>query len=98
MGNGRPARPPNPGSNAAGRFTPTQQKIIDILADGMPHLPLELMACMPDEIPSFSGLGMHISNMRKVLRPKGMYVLCELHKRKVHYRLVRLVVPMSQTE
>ena len=74
------------------RYTPTEQKILDILADGRPHSREELKKLLPDgEMNGKKALPGHITNLRKKLNPIGESVLCELHKRQIHYRHVRLI-------
>jgi hypothetical protein len=77
-------------------FTPTEQSILAVLADGLPHPPDEIKAAIDEDNPSMvaiTNLRNHISNIRKKLRPKGHTVVCEIHNRTVHYRHVRLLKP-----
>lgn len=78
-------------------FTRTQSAMLDVLADGMPHTRMELHACLDDELGPLSNICMHISNIRKILRPKGQDIVCELVHvtikggSKIQYRHVRLL-------
>lgn len=72
-------------------FTPTQSAILDILSDGLRHGKDELCACLSDELSAKDNLKFHISNIRKVIRPRGEDILCEFYRRARHYRHVRLL-------
>ncbi len=72
-------------------YTPTQLRMLAILADGLPHTREELHACISDDLAPLSAIRSHISLMRKKLRPKGEDVICELSWRRIHYRHVRLL-------
>ncbi len=77
----------------ASSFTPTQQAMLDILADGLPHTRRELHACLPDELGALSNIQIHLSKMRKTLRQDGEDIICCLVNRSICYRYVRLIVP-----
>jgi DNA-binding CsgD family transcriptional regulator len=73
-------------------FTPTEQRILDVLADGMPHTREELAACLWDELAERSTIKFHISKMRSRLQAQGTTIVCELgFARKFYYRHVRLL-------
>ena len=72
-------------------FTPVQQRMLAVLADGLPHTREEIHACLWDERGAMSNIRFHISMIRKVLRPKGQDILIEYIKKKLHYRQVRLL-------
>lgn len=77
---------------AAGRFTPTQQRILAVLADGEAHTRSELLLCVdPEGFAVPVNLQNHISSIRKILRPAGQDIICEFAYRKFHYRQVRLI-------
>lgn len=73
------------------RYTPTQQRILNVLADGMPHLRIELLGCLHDELGDRTNLYPHLSRLRTLLRPQGQDIVCELQRRRVAYRWVRLL-------
>jgi len=79
-------------------FTPTERKILAVLADGERHGRAELYG--PLDIVEFEGkydeghIGTHIFNIRGKLRPMGKYVITEYHMRRYYYRLVNLVKPI----
>lgn len=72
-------------------FTPIQRKILAALSDGMVHSRDELKGCLEDSQANYNDLQQHLSKMRKILRPAGMEILCCLHNRGIHYRMVRLI-------
>ena len=71
-------------------FTPTQQLIMDLLSDGEPHKRAELLNAI-DPLCTPNTLQTHLSNIRKVIRPSGEDVVCELRERGIWYRRVRLL-------
>jgi DNA-binding response OmpR family regulator len=72
-------------------FTETESKMLSVLADGMPHRREELHACLWDEAGRLSNICIHISKLRKKLRPKGQHIVCEFINRRTHYRQIRLL-------
>lgn len=76
--------------NGNGRWTPTQQAIMNVLSDGNFHPIEELIACLPD-----SGMGTrknvkdHLSDMRKLLVGHDIYA--RTREGRTHYQLVRLI-------
>ena len=72
-------------------FTPTQRRMLRVLADGLPHSRAELHACLWDERGPLSNIKTHLFKIRKVLSLRGEDIVCVLHRRTVHYRHVRLL-------
>lgn len=72
-------------------FTNTQMAILRILADGMRHSRDDLVEVLPGENSDYRTLSVHLSKMRKMLRPIGQDIICELSDRKIHYRHIRLL-------
>lgn len=72
-------------------FTPTQRRMMDVLADGEPHRQEELRLCLGDPLASVQNIRPHLSAMRKVLRRKREDVLCVWVDRCRCYRWVRLM-------
>jgi hypothetical protein len=73
------------------KLTPTQRRMLSLLADGLPHTREELHACLNDEQADLSSIQGPISNLRKLMRPHGHDIICELHKRAISYRHVMLL-------
>lgn len=78
-------------------FTPTQQRILDVLSDGLPHTPEELHGCLDDELGDIENIRPHLTAIRKQIRPFGADILCVIHNRTAHYQHVRLLARMSKT-
>lgn len=72
-------------------FTPTQADMIKMLSDGLPHTRQELFTCLRDDLARLQAINMHLSNCRKILRPRGEDIICELVNRRICYRHVRLL-------
>ena len=70
-------------------FTPTEQRMIDVLADGKPHRREELHACLGDELQPLTAIQMHICKMRKKL--VGHDILCVARNRSYYYQHVRII-------
>lgn len=83
-GNGKPV-------NQYIGLTPVQQKMLTILADGMPHTREELHSCLSDNLGDLSNIQPHLTGLRKHLRYKGEDIMCERQGMKVYYRQVRLL-------
>ncbi len=72
-------------------FTPVQQRMLDLLQDGNKHTKEELRKCLEDPESEVHNINMHLTYLRKKLRPKGYDLACETISRETRYRLVRLV-------
>lgn len=69
-------------------WTPTQKRMLAVLADGKPHRRKELHACLCDEMGPLSNIRAHLTHIRKRLRPLGMDIVCQLSGSFVCYRWV----------
>jgi len=69
-------------------FTETEQKMLDVLADGEPHTYKELQGCLYDEQGTYRNVARHMSRIRKRLKKKGETIVCVWHKRKHCYQHV----------
>ena len=74
-----------------GKFTETEKRMLQVLADGMAHTREELHACLPDELSALSAIKRHLTEIRKKLRPQGQDIICQLKDRRPLYRHVRLL-------
>lgn len=72
-------------------FTPTQQRLIDVLADGMAHSRFELRDAIDGEYTALGTVQFHLSIIRRKLRPIGQDIICELVNRRICYRHIRLL-------
>lgn len=75
-------------------FTPTEARILAVLADGHPHARRELARCLWDERGRLSNVARHVSNIRAKL-PPGEWIDCVIGNHEVSYRHFRLLVPAS---
>jgi hypothetical protein len=57
------------------RFTPTERRIMDVLADGLPKTWTALFDCFNDELQSRDNLRVHMFNIRRKLAPTGWTVV-----------------------
>ena len=71
-------------------YTPTQQDLLQVLADGKSHHREELRKCLPDPLGNYGNLNVHLTYLRRQL-PPGQVILCELVRRQIHYRHARLL-------
>lgn len=71
-------------------FTPTQQRLLAVLADGRPHQKGELLA-MLDSLVGENTLSVHLCAMRKKLRPIGQDIICQYMERHYYFRQIRLL-------
>lgn len=78
------------------QYTPTEQRMLDLLGDGQPHRREELHACLYDDLSVCSNIQPHLSRIRRKIRPRGLEIVCELLSRRICYRLVRLVVSADE--
>ena len=73
-------------------FTPTQQRILNVLSDGMPHTKEEMRDCLNDELSGGNNLRVHLTYLRKKLRTVGQTIVYEFQwPNKMLYRHVRLL-------
>lgn len=78
-------------------FTPTQYRILKVLSDGLDHKKGELKAVLDDEMAGDNALSVHLTYLRKRLRPRGEDIVCVARGHgRYFYRHVRLIAPSSQ--
>lgn len=70
-------------------FSPTQQRIVDLLADCLPHSNDEIYGCLLSA-GTVNHIKQHLSNIRKILRPTGKDIATLKHNGRTHYCLIRL--------
>lgn len=68
------------------RYTPTEQKLLVMLADGLPHTVEELATCLPDELASLTTVKAHIWKIRQKLH--GSAIAGERLNGRFVYRMV----------
>lgn len=74
------------------RITPVQTRILALLSDGKPHLMKEIHEKTGQGGKVSNNVRFHICCIRKVLRPVGEDILCEIWNRQAHYRHVKILV------
>lgn len=72
-------------------FTPTELRMLALLADGLPHTREELRSCLFDDLSELSAIKRHISTIRRKIRPIGHEIICEMHHRTICYRHICLL-------
>ena len=74
------------------QYTPIQQRIMNILGDGMLH-PIRDMVepVLEDSQGDKRALAVHICILRRVLNKQGLHIVCEAQGTRTYYRLVRLL-------
>ena len=79
-------------------FTATEQRLMAVFADHLPHRSADLVSCLCDpECGSIQTVLQHISNIRTKIRPLGHDILCVIANRKPAYRLAYLREPVAIT-
>lgn len=76
-------------------WTPTQQKIINILSDGQYHSADELLVCL-DKFTDPQVLKVHLTFIRKKLEPLGQTILNVNTGRGFRYIQVRRLMPADE--
>jgi hypothetical protein len=79
-----------PEAIAAAGFTPTERRILTMLADGFAHTRAELRSCSDDELSSLKAIQMAVSRLRKKIGPGGLGIVCVLDG-GIKYRMVQFV-------
>ena len=72
-------------------FTPIQRAMLKVLSDGREHTRKELHKCLSDELGPLTNIAVHLTGIRKVLRPRGEDNLCTIIDGESRYSHVRIV-------
>lgn len=71
-------------------YTPIEQRIIDLLSDGLPHDRDEVIQCIDPNVKDLvrmrNSLSVHIAHIRSKVRLLGQDVVTELRRGGIHYR------------
>lgn len=78
------------------RFTPTQLRIVQLLADGEAHSREEIQKVLWDDQADVAAVRVHICHIRKTLRLMRQDIVCELNG-AVKYRRVKYLDPDPTT-
>lgn len=71
-------------------YTKTERAILNMLSDGQPHLPDDLLALLPDDQSGPECLHNHLCRMRKKL-PGKQAIICQFLYRKRWFRLMSTI-------
>ena len=71
--------------------TPTQRRMLELLADGRPHTRAELHRLLWDEQSSLGAVRRQLCEARKVVRAQGGEIICQLVNGYICYRHLRNV-------
>ena len=69
-------------------FSPTEQRIMDLLSDGLPHTKKEMVACLADPMGGEDNVKPHLHNLRKKLLTRNEAVLCVLVGGRIKYQFL----------
>lgn len=72
------------------QFSPTEQRMLAVLADGLRHTKKELFACLDDDLAEIRAIRGHICRLRPKLNKIGEHIVSEFYLRKHYYRQVIL--------
>lgn len=70
-------------------LSPTQQRIMDVLQDGLAHPFSEVAACINDEMSGRANVRVHVSNLRRAVQRGGLSIAMHIRQRVTYYQLVR---------
>ena len=73
------------------RLTPVQQRMLDVLSDGLLHRAEELHACLVDDMGALRNIASHLSLIRQALKPQGETVSLVRIDGVPYWHLVRFV-------
>ena len=85
-------------------YTPTQEAMLNVLADGFRHTREELYAVLPYELSrervegARNCLKQHLFNLRARLGLGGQTIVCEYYGGRYMYRWIRLLVQIDGGE
>jgi hypothetical protein len=76
-------------------YTPTQQRILNMLRDLKPHSDEELKVCLDDELGPASNIRPHLTHLRKIIRFAGYDIVStsKSNNGSVSYKLVKTTWP-----
>lgn len=72
-------------------YTPIEQRIIDLLSDGMPHDRYDVLDCLKDKESNLHALAVAIMRLRPKVRALGQEIVTEHNRGGIAYRHVILL-------
>src|SRR5258708_6545234 len=73
------------------KFSPIQKRILDLLADGLPHPRKDVWECLQDQLAPRTSVAPHIFFIRAKLRQLGQDIITETTGKAIFYRHVRFL-------
>lgn len=73
------------------QLTATERRLYDLFSDGEPHTKDELLGCMSDNLTGTATMQVHLTNLRPKIRDRGLGILTQFIRGKVHYRMVQFI-------
>lgn len=70
-------------------LSPTEQRLLELLNDGLPHDRTELYKALYDDLGDMTVLRVHISNLNAKLRRVGREVVCRSYGKYTRYQQFR---------
>ena len=67
-------------------LSPTEQRLMDLLSDGLPHTKKEMVPCLADPLGGETNVKTHLHNLRKKLLPRNEAVLCVIVGGRIKYQ------------
>ena len=71
-------------------FTPTQWRIMELLADGLRHSIAELHKCVNDDLTTAAVVRVNLAHLRRKLRPNGSDIVFERQDNISYYRFTKI--------
>jgi hypothetical protein len=84
--------------NVSIQYTPIQQRIIDLLSDGLPHERRDMLKCINPNSKNLNGLAVHIAFLRSKVRELRQDIVTELRRGGIYYRMVILLPTCNLSE
>jgi DNA-binding response OmpR family regulator len=81
---------------ASNGFTPTERRILDVLADEQRHTFEELWGCLNDELAGRNTLSVHLSGLREKLKTKGRNIISIRDSGVGYFQLTRRLMPSTE--
>lgn len=72
-------------------FTPTEERILEVLGDGVRHKRKELHRCLSDELTNVKTIQFHLSKIRQKIRPMGRDIVCIFNNQTIWYQMVQVL-------
>ncbi len=82
-------------SNPSG-YTPIEQRMINLLSDGIRHSYEEMFQCLDDELAGNTAVLFHITNLKNKLAKKGFGITSQRENKVTYYRMVRFIGKSSE--